>query len=124
MKRLVLLLCLFAAAAEASAQSENDNWRSGLAAALNFEAAHSGSQPAGWGGGPPGTIAVDGDIVHGGKWSVRLERTAKSPQRFTTITRSIPIDFAGRTIEWRGFMRTEDVSEFAGLWLREDGDTQ
>jgi C-terminal processing protease CtpA/Prc len=30
------------------------------------------------------------------------------------------MDFDGRTIEMRGFLRTEDVSEFAGLWMRED----
>ena len=28
--------------------------------------------------------------------------------------------FAGRTLELRGFLRTEDVTDFAGLWMRED----
>jgi hypothetical protein len=32
------------------------------------------------------------------------------------------MDFAGRTVEFRGFLRTEDASEFVGLWLREDGE--
>ena len=42
---------------------------------------------------------------------------------FSTLTQVIPIDFAGRTIEWRGFIKTENVSDFVALWLREDGAT-
>lgn len=90
---------------------------------LTFESAHNGTLPAGWSGRPPGTISVDGAIVHGGRWSAKLERTATSPEAFSTLTKIIPADFAGKTIEWRGFLRTEAVSEFMGLWLRQDGDT-
>ena len=89
---------------------------------LTFETAHSGVLPAGWGGGPAGTLSVDGAVVHGGRWSARLERTAASPQAFSTLTKVIPVDFAGTTIEWRGFLRSENVSEFMGLWMRQDGD--
>jgi C-terminal processing protease CtpA/Prc len=35
----------------------------------------------------------------------------------------VPVEFSGTTIEWRGFLRTENVSEFMGLWMRQDGDT-
>jgi C-terminal processing protease CtpA/Prc len=31
--------------------------------------------------------------------------------------------FSGTTIELRGYLRTEDVSDFVGLWMREDGET-
>ena len=89
---------------------------------LTFESAHSGAVPAGWSGGPPGTVSVDGAIVHGGRWSARLERTAASPEAFSTLTKAIPADFAGKTIEWRGFLRSEAVSDFMGLWMRQDGD--
>ena len=92
-----------------------------LAAVLNFETDQMGTMPQGWGGGPPDTIAVDHDIVHGGRWSVRLARTASSGEQFSTITKSFPIDFQGGALEWRGFLRTEDVSGFTGLWMREDG---
>ncbi len=34
------------------------------------------------------------------------------------MTKMVPIDFEGRTIELRGFLRTEEVSGFSGLWLR------
>lgn len=77
--------------------------------------------PAGWHGGPLGTIFGDSEIVHAGKLAVRIERTSESPKDFSTLTKSIPMNFGGSKIELRGFIRTEDVSNFAGLWLREDG---
>ena len=93
-----------------------------LQTALTFETEHDGTSPRGWGGGPPSTISVDGDIVHGGRWSARLERTTSSTQAFTTLTKSIPVDFGGTTIVFRGFLRSENVSDFMALWMRLDGD--
>ncbi|HYP09634.1 MAG TPA: S41 family peptidase, partial [Bryobacteraceae bacterium] len=62
--------------------------------------------------------------VHGGKWAVRIDRSGLPvAQNFSTITRVLPVNFAGKTVELRGFIRTEDVSEMAGLWMRQDGDT-
>jgi C-terminal processing protease CtpA/Prc len=92
-----------------------------LAAALAFEAEPKGNMPGGWGGGPQETIFVDEKVVHGGRWAARIERTPASTNNFTSVTKSIPVDFAGATIELRGFLRTEDVSDFSGLWMREDG---
>ena len=37
------------------------------------------------------------------------------------MTKRLPIDFDGEWIELRGFLRTEDVSGYTGLWMREDG---
>jgi C-terminal processing protease CtpA/Prc len=75
----------------------------------------------GWGGGPAGTIFFDSSVVHGGRVAARLERDANSPEEFTSITRRLPIEFGGRSIELRAFLRTEDVKGSAGLWMREDG---
>jgi len=92
-----------------------------LQESLGFEQEQKqGGFPAGWGGTPDGTIFADDKLVHGGRWSARIERNSTSG--FSTITQSIPVDFAGKTIELHGFVRTEDVSEFVGLWMREDGD--
>ncbi|MBI4910748.1 MAG: hypothetical protein HY820_44450 [Acidobacteria bacterium] len=33
------------------------------------------------------------------------------------------MDFSGRTIEWRGWVKTQAVTNAAALWMREDGDT-
>jgi C-terminal processing protease CtpA/Prc len=98
--------------------------RADLEAALSFEVAPTSSgEPGGWHGGPAGTFFADDKVVHGGRWSVRIERHSDSPREFTNIGNFIPIDFSGETVELRGFLRTEDVSDFAGLWLREDGTT-
>ncbi|HEV8493666.1 MAG TPA: hypothetical protein VGR76_15425, partial [Candidatus Angelobacter sp.] len=59
-------------------------------------------------------------IVHGGHWAARLERQSDSPGAFSTLHRAIAMDFAGATVEFRGFLRTEQVSQLAGLWMRED----
>lgn len=89
---------------------------------LTFEDEHTGSMPVGWSGGPSSTISIDSNIVHGGKFSVRLERKPDSAQSFSTITKSVPITFGGSRIELRGYLKTEDVSGYSGLWMREDGD--
>ena len=116
------VLVLGSYAQEAKSGTVTD--RSEIEAALSFEAPPTTSGvPGGWRGGPEGTIFVDDKVVHGGRWSARIERRSDSPSDFSTITKSIPMDFSGVTVELRGFLRTEDVSDFAGLWMREDGDT-
>lgn len=104
-------------------QAQNAKLAADLPAILNFETEHSGTMPRGWGGGPTETIFVDHDVVHGGRTSARLDRNSRSSEMFSTITNSVPVEFGGKTIEWRGFLRTEDVSGFTGLWMREDADT-
>lgn len=89
---------------------------------LNFEIERLGPPPAGWGGGPPNTLHLDREIVHGGKSAARIERNAESANAFSVLTKVLPVDFSGKTIELRGFMRTEDVTEYSGLWMRLDGD--
>src|ERR1039458_7927923 len=50
-----------------------------LATILNFETEQTGKTPSGWRGGPEGTIFLDSEIVHGGHWAARIERTSSSP---------------------------------------------
>src|SRR6266851_10370961 len=114
-----LLLCL-ALALSAGAQTRT---RQNLADILGFANGQPGAFPAGWGGGPVDTIFIDDKVVHSGRYAARIERGASSSAAFSTLTTGIPLDFAGKTIEWRGFFKTEQVSDFAALWLREDGDT-
>jgi C-terminal processing protease CtpA/Prc len=90
---------------------------------LNFEDQHAAAAPTGWVGAPEGTVFADDKIVHGGHWAARLERKADASGGFSTLHRALAMDFAGKTIEFRGFLRTEAVSGFTGLWLREDGET-
>ena len=121
--RHLLLAALLCAAAIAPGAAQNAAPGRELESTLTFETTHTGTTPSGWGGGPPSTIFVDGETVHCGRWAARLERTdGASGQPFSTLTKSIPMDFAGTTIEWRGFLRSENVSDFMGLWMRQDGD--
>jgi hypothetical protein len=90
---------------------------------LGFEDQQAAGVPTGWVGTPEGTVFADDKIVHGGHWAARLERKADSSEGFSSLHRSIALELAGKTIEIRGFLRTEAVSGFAGLWLREDGES-
>jgi hypothetical protein len=123
MRPLLIFLCVTVALAENAQdpKTATPSDRAEFEASLSFEASPKGDMPGGWRGGPPGTIFVDAEVVHGGRLSVRIERGAASPNDFSTITKSIPLDFSGATIELRGYLRTEGASGFVGLWLREDG---
>jgi hypothetical protein len=105
-----------------TAELKTPSGASGSDPVLSFEAGPAGSAPAGWGGGPAGTIVVDDKVVHAGRRSVRIEPKADSHGSFSTLTKMIPLAFSGSIIELRGFLRTEDVSSFAGLWMRENMD--
>lgn len=116
------LWCVVLAGAVAAAGAQPAPVRTAkLAATLSFETEHPAGTPGGWGGGPPGTVFADAAVAHGGRWSARVERTSSSPGNFASMTLSMPVDFAGKTIELRGFLKTHDVSGGAALWLRQDG---
>ena len=122
----VVLLCsavMLAFACSCFAQTTPTD-QTNLTKILGFENEHSGDNPPGWFANPPGTIFNDDKIVHSGQWSVRIERNAQSPGQFSVISRSIPWEFSGKSIEMRGFVRTEDVTGFAGLWMRQDSGSE
>ena len=98
--------------------------QSSLTKILGFENEHSGDKPGGWFANPPGTVFNDDKIIHSGQWSVRLERNAQSAGGFSVIGRAIPWEFSGKSIEIRGFLRTENVTGYAGLWMRQDKDRE
>jgi C-terminal processing protease CtpA/Prc len=97
--------------------------RSELEKLLAFENKPDGNAPGGWYSNPPGTVLVDTAIHHGGEQAARFERDDNSPGRLSVLTSRLPWDFTGQTLELRGFLRTEEVSGYIGLWLREDGDS-
>jgi len=93
----------------------------GLEDLLDFELGSDGGFPAGWRGGPPETIHADSVVVHGGQWACRIARDAEAGNSFTALSYRMPVEKQGRTITLKGWLKTENVSEFAGLWLRLDG---
>ncbi|HEX3095457.1 MAG TPA: S41 family peptidase [Candidatus Angelobacter sp.] len=126
MRKLLLVLIVAALSLCSFAQDTHTSKLTDAAAlpqVLNFEDQKSAGPPAGWVGKPEGTVFTDDKIVHGGHWAARLERNVQSDGAFSTLHRAIAMDFAGTTLELRGFLRTEQVSQLAGLWMREDGET-
>jgi len=90
---------------------------------LTFEAAGTTSPLSEWKGVPqggPGTLFLDSMVVHEGRYSGRIERTAQSPLEFSAFALPIPIDFTGDTLELRGWMKYEGVADYVGLWQRQD----
>jgi len=110
---------MLALASSCSAQTTPTD-QPGLTKILGFENEHSGDKPGGWSAKPPGTVFMDDKIVHGGQWSVRIERNDQSDSPFSVIGRTISWNFSGKSIELRGFLRTENVTAYAGLWMRQD----
>jgi hypothetical protein len=80
-----------------------------LARILSFEVEHNGGFPNGWGGISRKTISLEDKVVHGGRWSVRLERHKGAKAGFSTITKSLPVDFTGR--------RCSSVKSTARHWV-------
>jgi hypothetical protein len=82
---------------------------------LDFETGPLNGPPSGW-GAVPGKVFVDSKVVHSGRFSARLESRS-------AITLMAPVTFSGEFLTLRGFLKTEGVSEFAGLWMRVDGNS-
>ena len=86
---------------------------------LGFEMAPVDGRPGGWNSFPPGTVFADASDKHGGKQSLRLERTETSAGQFSTVIAGMPIDFKGANVELRGWLRREGAG-VPSLWLRQD----
>ena len=121
LKSVVLLASILAVCVPVVAQSTVS--RANLQQSLGFEDQQSAAL-TGWHAYPAGTVTADNHTSHNGQWSVRLERDLQSAGNFSVITKSLPLDFTGQTIELRGYLKLQDVSGNAGLWLRQDADGQ
>lgn len=117
--RVVLLSGLLLGALAARGQKLDRTDASRVGQSLGFEA----ELQVGWMVSPPETVTLDSQVAHSGKGAARVERRRDSPQQFSTLTQVLPMDFQGERLELRGFIRTEDVGNFVGLWMREDGET-
>jgi hypothetical protein len=124
-RRIALFFALalsFAAIQFFGADTSGGPSPSALKSELDFEHKLGGTLPDGWRGGPHGTLFADAEVSHApGRSSARIERRSDSQGDFSTLTNSIPIEFKGTHVELRGYLKTEEVSRFTGLWMREDG---
>ncbi|MBC7776653.1 MAG: hypothetical protein H7246_14565, partial [Phycisphaerae bacterium] len=67
-------------------------------------------------------LTVDSSTAIGGRYSARLA-SPKEGGEFGAFSLSFPADFEGKIITLKGFVKTENVSGWAGLWMRLDGES-
>jgi hypothetical protein len=107
------LLALGIASAEAQQIVDVDK----LKPLLDFETGAIAGAPKGW--DVTGKAFADSNIAHSGKWSARIE----SGSDYSAISVIVPVTFPGSTLTLRGFLKTENVTRFAGLWMRVSGNS-
>ncbi len=126
MKRQFLLFVLCIAALTGYAQTNNNSYN------LGFEKQDAKTGlPAGWGlgnisksdiaGDQPGAYKSDSVIKHNGRYSLLIDWT-KGYKPWTASNYAINQIFKGSKIKLTGYVKTEDVTEGAGLWMRLDGE--
>lgn len=83
-----------------------------------------GPPPKGWGGTPMNQYkrGTDPDVQRDGQTSVFIESVKGAKPPFGTMTQVFSAeDFAGKRVQYRGYVKTKDVTGIgAGLWLRAD----
>lgn len=89
--------------------------------ALNFESQLVDGVPIGWRGRGFDAISLDSKAPHSGEYSLVIARDASKDGTFTTITKSLPVDFRGSNVKLIGYLKTENVQGEGGLWIKEDG---
>lgn len=115
---LAFLLCALAAPLAAQTPGRTDP---AFESVLRFEAPSPNGMPSGFSPLSPETVALDRATFHSGQAAVRLRREPGRADEFSGVTASVPVDLAGEKVELVGYLRTENVAGYAGLWMREDG---
>lgn len=94
-----------------------------LAKILSFDMPLVDKLPDSWMGVPAETVSLVPKIVHQGQKVVLLSRDKNSPDKSSFFANCTQMDFTGKAVTLQGYLRTEDVSGYAGLGLEEDGDS-
>lgn len=67
-------------------------------------------------------LSIDTQITHGGKPSQSLSSAVKEPKGFGTIMQDfVPTDYLGKRVRMSAWVKTANVTGWAGLWMRVDG---
>ena len=83
--------------------------------------------PKGWfkAGNKPNdyTMTIDRETRHSGKASASLKNTASgTTSGFGTLMQTFSADvFRGKRVRFSGYVRSQGVADWAGLWMRVDG---
>jgi hypothetical protein len=87
----------------------------------------SGQVPAGWiaRGSQPQEyeMGVDRGVAHGGKASGYLKSKGDKLQGFGTLRQAFKADaYRGKRLRLSGYVKTDGVEKWTGLWMRVDGE--
>jgi C-terminal processing protease CtpA/Prc len=93
--------------------------RAGVAGVLGFEHGWAGGSPTPWAGTTD--AAIDDQVFRSGRFAARIQRGATSTGTFSALFITVPAEFQGRTLEWRGYLKNDGVSDAVALWARVDG---
>jgi hypothetical protein len=67
-------------------------------------------------------MSIDRDTVRSGKGSATLKSVAAKTSGFGTLMQTFRADsFHGKRVRMSGYVRSKEVGEWAGLWMRVDG---
>jgi hypothetical protein len=67
-------------------------------------------------------MSVDRTVVHSGKASALMKSAVSEPGGFGTLMQTCKADaFRGKRVRMSGYVRSQDVKNWAGLWMRVDG---
>src|SRR5687767_466010 len=104
------------------------NWKTTAVAcaAIGAIMTSGGEIPQGWhsAGSHPKDyeMSIDRDTLHSGKASASLKSIVPKPGGFGTLMQSFKADaFRGKRVRMTGYVRSKEVSEWGGLWMRVDG---
>ena len=93
-----------------------------LAGVLDFEADHVDGVPKNWSGGPRGYVCSGRADRARRPVGVADRADGRESEHVDRRLEDDPDRFRGEQLELRGFLRTADISNFAGLWMRQDDD--
>jgi len=93
---------------------------------LGCAAAVQAETPKGWfaAGSHPREyeMTLDREVTHGGKGSASLKSNVPKASGFVTLMQTFKADtYRGQRVRLSGYVRSQDVKDWAGLWLRVDG---
>jgi hypothetical protein len=114
------VLLILSAAAFAFSQTDKEKQTAKTVTESQFK------EPNGWGksGSDPGNyeIFVDTAIRRNGKASASIKaKPTFEKDQFTTMMQSIRADnFRGKRVRLSGYIKTENVGSYAGMWMRVD----
>jgi hypothetical protein len=107
---------------------KNTNFKSILIACAVLSAGMANAQDAPRGWFPAGSrprdylMSVDRAVAHGGNASASLRSVVAGPTGFGTLMQTFKAEvYRGKRVRMSGYVRSQGVMNWAGLWMRVDG---